>query len=133
MCTDSVWIPFLIMFISDGLIKSCPQHYLDNNQFTMNTSWNKFHSTPPIYTVSIGYLKKLSWHFLNLVLFKKGKTSSIEYQNMTTLQVHASLSKPHEVLPCDQYWTFILCFALVGQHGLGALSHSGIQFLVTFS
>ncbi len=32
----------------------------------------------------------------------------IEYQNMTTLQVHASLSRPNQVLSCNQYWTFIL-------------------------
>ena len=50
---------------------------------------------------------------------------------MTMPQVHASLSRPNEVLPYNDYYNYhvintghLLRFALVGQHGLGA-SHSG--------
>ncbi len=57
---------------------------------------------------------------------------------MTMTQVHASLSRPNEVLPYNDDYNYhvinighLLHFALVGQHGLGPLSHSGIQLLVT--
>ncbi len=53
---------------------------------------------------------------------------------MTTPQVRASLSWPNEVLPYHDDYDYnminighLLCFALVGQHGLRTLSHSGIQ------